>query len=259
MNKKYELTDETINHWGTTLHRIKALRSFGDVKAGDLGGYIQSEDNLSHEKDCWIYNDAIARDNAKVLDNAKVKIAAQILDDAIVFDNATVSGDGIVCDNSKVYEYAKVFRNAKLTGKCELFGHAAVSDNVSLHTSAKVYGNAIVQGDACVTGANIYDKARVTSGIIVGATINGNTLIDADIYLKDNAYISSISDYTVIIMNGITVAFYLSENKDIYLTFGIYEYKLDDLKYVIGLSDNAAFPMMVELAKKYLLKERNAL
>ena len=49
MNKKYELTDETINHYGVVLHRIKALRSFGDVKAGDLGGFIESEDNLSQE------------------------------------------------------------------------------------------------------------------------------------------------------------------------------------------------------------------
>ena len=57
-------------------------------------------------------------------------------------------------------------------------------------------------------------------------------------------------------MNGITVTFYLSKDKDIYLTFGISEYKLDDLKYVRGLSCNTAFPSMVEFAKNYLLKER---
>ena len=38
--KKYELTDETVKGYGHTLHRIKALKDFGDVKKGDLGGFI---------------------------------------------------------------------------------------------------------------------------------------------------------------------------------------------------------------------------
>ena len=187
MNKKYELTDETINHYGVVLHRIKALRSFSDVEAGDLGGYIQSEDNLSHEGDCWISGNAIVKDEAKVFDNA------------------------IVC------------------------------------------GNAIVRGNA-----NIYNKAIVITGIIEGSTINGDVVILCkDICLQNNAYISSINDYINITMNGITVTFYLSKDKDIYLTFGIDEYKLDNIIYVRNLSDNIAFPMMVALAKNYLLREKN--
>ena len=187
MNKKYELTDETINHYGVVLHRIKALRSFSDVEAGDLGGYIQSEDNLSHEGDCWISGNAIVKDEAKVFDNA------------------------IVC------------------------------------------GNAIVRGNA-----NIYNKAIVITGIIEGSTINGDVVILCkDICLQNNAYISSINDYINITMNGITVTFYLSKDKDIYLTFGIDEYKLDNIIYVRNLSDNIAFPMMVALAKNYLLRENN--
>ena len=187
MNKKYELTDETINHYGVVLHRIKALRSFSDVEAGDLGGFVESENNLSHEGDCWIYNDAIVKDRAKVLDK------------------------DIVC------------------------------------------GNAIVRGNA-----NIYNKAIVSAGIIEGSTINGDVVIICkDICLKDNAYISSINDYINITMNGITVTFYLSKDKDIYLTFGIDEYKLDNIIYVRNLSDNIAFPMMVALAKNYLLREKN--
>ena len=56
MQKKYELTDETINIGNVTLHRIRAVRDFGDVKAGDLGGFIEKEENLSHEGDCWVYD-----------------------------------------------------------------------------------------------------------------------------------------------------------------------------------------------------------
>ena len=47
MEKKYKLTDETIICGFATLHRIEALRSFGNVRKGDKGGFIESEDNLS--------------------------------------------------------------------------------------------------------------------------------------------------------------------------------------------------------------------
>lgn len=50
MIKKYELTNETITlKNGVVLHRIRALKSFGVVVTkGDLGGWIEKEDNLSH-------------------------------------------------------------------------------------------------------------------------------------------------------------------------------------------------------------------
>lgn len=78
--RKYELLTndtETIN--GITLYRIRALRDFGDVKAGDLGGYIQSEHNLSHEDHFWIpyplsfYGDQCVTERMKFLFNAEYR------------------------------------------------------------------------------------------------------------------------------------------------------------------------------------------
>ena len=54
MNKKYELTYETKILGNRTLYRIKALKSFDEVAKGDIGGYIESEKNLS------MYGDACA-------------------------------------------------------------------------------------------------------------------------------------------------------------------------------------------------------
>ena len=66
-NDKYELLlDQTIDVQGHKLFRIRALRDFGDVKAGEEGGYIESENNLSTEDDAWVY------DNARVFGNARV-------------------------------------------------------------------------------------------------------------------------------------------------------------------------------------------
>ena len=70
---KYELDTSTATYFETptqsrTLCRIKALKDFADVKAGDLGGFIEDYRNLSHDGNCWIY------DNAKVMGSATVKV-----------------------------------------------------------------------------------------------------------------------------------------------------------------------------------------
>ena len=48
--KKFELTNEFVtNMFGTKLFRIRALVEFGDVEAGELGGYVEKESNLGHD------------------------------------------------------------------------------------------------------------------------------------------------------------------------------------------------------------------
>ena len=95
-NKKYELTDKSIEWSGVTLRRIRALRDFGNVKKGELGGYVQSEDNLSHAGNAWVY------DNAMVFDEAIISKKA------IVEHDAHVYGKAILTDYALVASYAKV-------------------------------------------------------------------------------------------------------------------------------------------------------
>jgi UDP-3-O-[3-hydroxymyristoyl] glucosamine N-acyltransferase len=102
MMKKYELTDETLVVDGHTLYRIRALRSFSNVKKGDLGGYVEKERNLSHDGDCWV------RDSAKVFGKA------------CVCDNARVAGSAWVYDNARVGGYSLVYGKSKILGKCVL-------------------------------------------------------------------------------------------------------------------------------------------
>ena len=56
--KKYELTEETKVIGGKTFFRIRALRSFRDIEAGDLGGFIENERNLSHGGNAWVGGNA---------------------------------------------------------------------------------------------------------------------------------------------------------------------------------------------------------
>ena len=69
---KYEFTGETREFLGRTLHRIKAVSDFGDVKAGDLGGWVEKEENLSQAGDCWVYGNAWVSGSAQVSGNARV-------------------------------------------------------------------------------------------------------------------------------------------------------------------------------------------
>lgn len=53
--KKYELTSETFVLSGHTLHRIRALKDFGSINAGELGGWVEKEENLSQYGNAWVY------------------------------------------------------------------------------------------------------------------------------------------------------------------------------------------------------------
>ena len=88
--KKYELTTETLQFAGRTLHRIKAVKDFDSIKAGEFGGWIENEKNLSQDDNAWIYGEAMAFDNAKVFGNARVFGGAKVFDNAHIFDNAKV-------------------------------------------------------------------------------------------------------------------------------------------------------------------------
>ena len=96
---KYELTTETTTpSAGSTLYRIRALKDIPlyGVIVGDLGGFLESETNLSQEDDCWV------RDNAMVYGGAKVYGDALIKGEAQVFGYARVYGDALVCGHARV-------------------------------------------------------------------------------------------------------------------------------------------------------------
>ena len=134
--KKYEFTGETEVIGSITLHRIRAVKSFSDVNIGDIGGWIEKEENLSHEGNAWVCGNAKVYGNAEVFDNAKVYGNAE------VFDNAEVYGNAWVCGNAKVYGNAEVYGNAWVYGNAEVYGDAEVCGNAKVYGNAKVFDNA---------------------------------------------------------------------------------------------------------------------
>ena len=160
MEKKYKLTEETINVGDKTLHRIEALKDFSDVKKGNKGGFIENEKNLSQSDDCWVYENAKVYGKARVLDKAKVRNEAKVLDDAVVYGTARVY------DNAMVYVNADVYGKAKVFGHAQVFGNAEVCNNASVYGYAQVSGNAEICGDAEIASNSDYIvfKNRWSSG-----------------------------------------------------------------------------------------------
>ena len=150
MEKKYKLTEESIIYFGRTLYRIEALKDFGIVKKGDKGGYIEKENNLSQEGDCWISGNAKVFDNAVVCNNAKVSGYAIVCGNTKVYRDAYVYGNALVCDNAVVYDKAEVCGNVAVCDKVRVFGNAQVCSN------AKVCGNAQVCGDTKIKDNSDY-------------------------------------------------------------------------------------------------------
>ena len=174
--KKYKiLKDMTIEYKGRTLYRIRALKDFSNVKKGDLGGYVESYNNLSQEGNCWIYDDAKVYENAKVYDNVRIYNNAEIFGNAQVFSNAKVHG------NAKVYDYAKVFDNAFVFGDAKVYGDVKVYGESHIYNNAQVYGNARVYGESYIyNNAEIFGNARVFGN----AQVFGNAKIydEAKVY-----------------------------------------------------------------------------
>ena len=154
--KKYKLTDETIQVGGHTLHRIEALKDFSDIKKGDKGGFVESEDNLSQSNDCWVYDDAKVFSNAMVIDDALVFGNAQVYDKARVFGVAFVFNDAVVCGDAEVRDNAEVWDNARVYGNARVWGNASIYGNARVCGYARVYGDARIYGDAKVESASDY-------------------------------------------------------------------------------------------------------
>lgn len=133
-SKKYELTDEVMVVDGHTLHRIRALRSFLEFRPGDLGGWVESEDNLSHDGDAWVYGDA------------------KVYGMAWVYSSAKVSDDARICGNARVHGGAWVHGKARVYGHAEVCEAAEVCDDAQVCDWAQVYGKHRVSGSRRVDG-----------------------------------------------------------------------------------------------------------
>ena len=186
MEKKYKLSNNTIKYKGITLHRIEALKNFGDVKAGDLGGFVESENNLSQDGNCWIYDDSKVCNRAKVLDNAALYDSASIYENAIICDCATILHRATVCGKAGVHNNARVSGYACIDGYATIKDRAIISNYANISDDCCVCENAVVCGySELLNNACISDKVIIRNSIVDNTIISGYaTICNTEIYSK---------------------------------------------------------------------------
>ena len=125
MEKKYCLGDAMIklddNEDLITLHQIVALKDFGDVKRGYMGGYIEKESNLSQSGNCWVYPDGAIYGDARIEDDVEIY-------DSVVKDNARIRG------NTKVYG-SIIYDNAEIFGPNIVISNCAIAKDAYIDKS----------------------------------------------------------------------------------------------------------------------------
>lgn len=70
--KKYKLTDTTKVIFGIAFYQIRATADFGNIKKGELGGFVEKEGNLSQDGNAWVYGNARVYGDAWVYGDARV-------------------------------------------------------------------------------------------------------------------------------------------------------------------------------------------
>lgn len=205
---KYVFTKETkILSGDVILRRIKALHNFGSVKKGDLGGWVENEENLSHEDDCWVSGNACIFDNARVSGHAQIYGNAQIYGTARVYDsvkiygNAVITGETRICGCARVYGYANVRGRAVIEGFARVCGSACVAGSAGIEGRSRVYGKANVWDARICDSAEVCGKAYVFDSAIVGgqAKVSGNKIVRVygNAVISGDAVIKCTNDYSV--------------------------------------------------------------
>lgn len=156
--KKYEITEITHPKY-PWLHRIRARCQVNEqVGPGALGGYVQTEDNLSQDGTCWIYDQAICCEEAVVEDDGRM------FDGAVARGSALISGD------------AKMFERAVAEGNSSFFSGELKED-------ARLSGNAVVNRSDNGLSPLIGRKSNVYGSVCGWFVVNDN-IFEGEHYLN---------------------------------------------------------------------------
>lgn len=176
MNDKYELIKEnpllveTESNISITCYRIRALKDFGNVKIGDIGGLVQGYENLSQKGNSWIDMSSKVLGKSIVTDNAIIK-------DSYLYNHVIVEGNSTVI-------------NSILNGLISIKDNASVIDlRLYSITLSEIFGNCVINHVYCDGSCYIGYNANVRNANISGS-----------IYIYDNVIINYVMFYGRIIL-----------------------------------------------------------
>lgn len=170
---KYYLTNTMKDVDGHKLHQIVAARDIPElgVQEGDLGGFVESEQNLSHKGTCWVF-------------------AGSVYEQAVVSNGATVRGDGV-----KVHEYAKLDGGFTAYDNAELYGHFRGTGCGKVAGRVDAKDSTMIKGSGYVTDGTIMRNRATVSGhahVSAGAILTGTVEITGNYKAVGGTYTSGV-------------------------------------------------------------------
>lgn len=183
IRKKYKLINSENLSKGS--YRLQALRNFADVKEGDLGGYVDSEHNVSHYGNCWVYASGSVLQDSRIFGNTCVKDRARVTCGARVWDS-------VLSDDSLV-SFQSIVRNCTVSGtsridtsevrRSSLRGSSSVTDS-KVH-DCSLLGDAHLSSGAYVTHSTLYGNCDVSGEVrIMYSTLEGSIGVEGQAYLN---------------------------------------------------------------------------
>lgn len=194
MEKKYEFTNFSIMYKGHRLHQIRALKNLSNgVCAGDLGGYIEKEENLSHEGTCWVYDNAYVYGNAHIFEDARIKDKAEIFGAAVIQGAAYISNYAKVFDGARISDYAIVDEEAIVCGYAKILNNASISERAIIQDNAVIRDSSLVQGTTLVRDlARVDGYSRVQDNIILkDCAVITNSYLEGNICINNENHITN--------------------------------------------------------------------
>ena len=210
--KKYEIVGEETfilpDKTKKVLLRIRATKNFATIKAGDLGGRIESEANLSQKGMCWVSEDSVVCEDARVYGDAAIIEGSLIKGNSRIYGKSMVSGTYVkdlanisgltyiskshITDSTRVGGHSSI-RNALIGGRSRICGYAKIksgTENGRLASiiDTRVGDDAIIEGSVCIYGSNIKDSVKIISSIM----FSGIRLYNCDI--RDTASINGVCE-----------------------------------------------------------------
>ena len=243
---------------GVTVYRIKALVDFDDIKAGQLGGYIEKEENLkvyysvldpgwysyyaenNKVRASWIYDNACVYGDSVVYSGGRVK-GNSVICNSHILDDSTISGDSSIF-NSKV-SYKSTIVGDSFISNSEL-ENVTIEDFTSLYTVQMK--KSTVKGYTSIQDTEVL-KSNITDSIINGIkTIQDSTIIESFIVSKGdeikltrvpyivNGYITSNGSFSTFVtpeapISGFTVytgtdgRYLITSSEQTYTLSGFYD------------------------------------
>ena len=172
MERYFKLTEETIvNEAGRKLRQIECTRDFKFAHAGELGGFIEKEENLGGE--AWV------DEGAQVWGEAKVINGSVLRDNARVYGRSKVRNGSVIYDEARVYDYALVDA-CSVGGQAKVYGKSRLALGVTMADQAEVFGLASIESSSC---------------LLHNASVSGRACLNCSMVLSTDAYVTHNSDF----------------------------------------------------------------